>query len=429
MENGIGFRAEVNHAGYKAVTPQPKSYTMSVVTLEFYLAREVTVMDGHRPARRDVLRLAALSAVQSMARLEPGRSSAAAWARNSTSALRAEIGDATRYPESHGDLWTATWADDSNLYAASDDTQGFDKACSSNLAISRIVGNMPPEIHGVTINPMKAFGGWGEIRREDGAMWKACGLTSVEGVLYLSVSRHLNPDYHPWIQQTWDATIIKSTDHGRTWSPPPQLNRAMFPGRTFSTPFFVQYGKDGQGAKDGPDQFVYAVSNDGAWNNGNWMTLGRVRRDRIGRLDSQDWEFVHGYDGKGGVIWQPRSDSAVQTFYNPGRTSMTGIHYIAPLDLYILPQWYYTHLDQEARRWKATCLEFYHAPAPWGPWTLFHAQNFEPQGWYNPCIPGKFISSDGRNFWIFVAGDWTTADTARGLYGLWMMPVGLKVEG
>jgi hypothetical protein len=228
---------------------------------------------------------------------------------------------------------------------------------------------MPPEIHGVTVNPMKEFGGWGEIRKEDGAMWKACGLISVDGVLYLSVSRHLNPDFDPWIQQTWDATIIKSVDHGKTWSPAPQLNHAMFPGRIFSTPFFVQYGKDGQGTKDGCDQFVYAVSNDGAWNNGNWMTLGRVRRDRIGRLDTQDWEFVHSCDGKGGVLWQPRSDSAVQTFRNPGRTSMTGIHHIASLDLYILPQWYYTHLDDEGRRWKATCLEFYHAPAPWGPST------------------------------------------------------------
>jgi hypothetical protein len=355
------------------------------------------------------------------------QSSAPASRQVETPRLRAHLGGAIRYPESHGDLWTATWADDDNLYVASDDTQGFDKACSSNLAMSKIKGGMPPDVHGVTINAMSEFGGWGELRKEDGAMWKACGLTSVDGVLYLSVSRHLNPDYAPWIQQTWDATIISSRDHGKTWSAAPNLNQAMFPGRIFSTPFFVQYGKDGQGTKDGADQFVYAVSNDGTWNNGNWMTLGRVRRDRIARLDPRDWEFVHGYDGKGGVIWQPRWDDAVQTFRNPGRTSMTGIHYIAPLDLYILPQWYYTQLDNEARRWKATCLEFYYASAPWGPWTLFHTQNFEPQGWYNPCIPGKFVSSDGRKFWIFVAGDWTTADTTHGLYGLWMIPVTLEL--
>lgn len=404
-------------------------------------------MVAHQLTRRHILRLAATSgALASSGWLGHAQSSSApAPTQSKAPLLRAQLGEAIRYPESHGDLWTATWADDDNLYVASDDTQGFDKGCSSNLAINKMTGNMPPDVHGVTINGMKEYGGWGELRKEDGAMWKACGLTSVNGVLYLSVSRHLNPDYAPWIQQTWDATIVKSADHGKTWSAAPRLDRAMFPGRVFSTPFFVQYGKDGQGTRDGADQYIYAVSNDGTWNNGNWMTLGRVHRDHIARLDPNDWEFVHGYDwkggviwqagglvthrdGKGGVIWQPRWDDAVQTFRNPGRTSMTGIHHIAPLDLYILPQWYYTHLEDEARRWKATCLEFYYASAPWGPWTLFHSQCFEPQGWYNPCIPAKFISGDGKSMWVFVAGDWTTCDTTHGLYGLWMMPMRLEVE-
>lgn len=334
------------------------------------------------------------------------------------------LSKAIRYPESHGDLWTATWADDDEVYVASDDTQGFDKACRSNLALNRLTGRMPPDLRGVTVNGMNQFGGWGEIRKEDGAMWKACGLASIDGILHMTVSRHLNPDYAPWIQQTWDSTIIKSDDHGATWSPMPTLNHAMFPGRVFSAPFFIQYGKDGRGATD---EYVYAVSNDGSWNNGNWMTLGRVRRDRLSQLDSDNWQFIHGYDGRGGVIWQPRCDSSVLIFRNPGRTSMTGVHYIAPLGLYILPQWYYTHLDDDARRWKATCLEFYQAPAPWGPWSLFHTQNFEPEGWYNPCIPAKYINQDGRRMWVFVAVDWTTANTTNGLYGLWMMEMTLEL--
>jgi hypothetical protein len=336
------------------------------------------------------------------------------------------LGRAIRYPGSHGDLWIATWADDNNVYAASDDSTGIDKAANSNLALNRFSGVAPPDIRGKTVNPMKQFGGWGEVRREDGAMWKACGLTSIDGVLYMSVSRHLNPDYPPWIQQTWDASIVKSSDHGVTWTPSiaPNLNESMFPGRTFSTPFFVTYGKDGAGATD---DYVYAVSNDGSWNNGNWMTLGRVRRDRIVRLDARDWEFVHGYGGKGGVTWRPRHDNAVHIFYNPGRTSMTGIQYIAQLGIYVMPQWSYTHLGDDLRRWKATRLEFYLAQSPWGPWSVFHTQHFEPEGWYNPCIPSKYISTDGTTMWIFVAGDWTTANSPNGLYGLWMMPMKLEL--
>jgi hypothetical protein len=312
------------------------------------------------------------------------------------------------------------------VYAASDDTTGIDKRANSNLALNRFKGQMPPHLEGITTNAMRQFGGWGELRKEDGAMWKACGLASIDGVLYMTVSRHLNPDYPPWIQQTWDASIIKSTNHGQTWTPgsAPELNKSMFPGRIFSTPFFVSYGRNGEGA---PDRYIYAVSNDGSWNNGNYMVLGRVRRDRIARLIADDWEFVHGYDGTGGVKWAPRHDNAVSIFSKPGRSSMTGIHYIEPLRLYVLPQWHYTHLNDNARRWKATRLEFFQAPAPWGPWTLFHAQDFEPEGWYNPSIPTKYISSDGCSIWLFVAGDWTTASNATGFYGLWMVPMALTV--
>jgi hypothetical protein len=356
--------------------------------------------------------------------------------KRSTRILTARLGHAVRLPNCSGDTWTATWADDDNLYSTSDDTSGFNKACNSNLAVNQISGDTPPELRGLTINCMAEFGTGSATLAEDGGMWKACGLTCVDGILYMSVSRQLTCPTEPygvwqgrsspfWIQETWDASIIKSTDHGKTWSTRPRLNHAMFPGRIFSTPFFVQYGKDGQGTVDGAAEFVYAVSNDGAWNNGNWMTMGRVRRDRIGRLDPGDWEFIHGYDAKGNPIWRARCDDALYIFRAPGRTSMTGIHYIRGLGLYIMPQWHYPYLEDEERRWKATRWEFYQAPAPWGPWTLFFSQEFEPQSWYNPCIPSKFISEDGKTLWIFTAGDFLGDGR---YYGLNLIPMTLDVK-
>jgi hypothetical protein len=90
-----------------------------------------------------------------------------------------------------------------------------------------------------------------EVNPGDGASWKASGLVSVDGVLYLSISRHHYPDerkpFAHFIQETWDASIIKSTDQGRNWSATPEIGKAMFPGRLFSNPFFVQHGKDGRG--------------------------------------------------------------------------------------------------------------------------------------------------------------------------------------
>jgi hypothetical protein len=359
------------------------------------------------------------------------------------------LGQPIRYPRSHGDCWFSTWADDGTLYVTSDDTQGFDQACNqrgqdpplgpltgpspvreygSNLAVHRIAGDRPPDIQGQTVNPMRQFGGWAERRPEDGGMWKANGIACVDGVLYLSVSRHGSPFSEVHIQETWDASIVKSSDYGQTWSETPRLGQATFPGHTFSTPNFVQYGQDGRGTADGADEYVYAVSSNGVWNNGSAMTLGRVRRDRIGRLDARDWEFVHGFDRDRRPVWRPRHDTAQYVFRAPGRTGMTGVHHLAPLGLYVLPQWHYTHLDDPVRRWRATCFELYQAPAPWGPWTLFHVQHFEPEGWYNPVIPSKFVDEDGRRLWLFVAGDFLRSRTVDDLYGLWMLPVTLEVE-
>src|ERR1035438_7807569 len=167
--------------------------------------------------------------------------------------INVEYGKPIRLPGSHGDTWTTTWADDDELYTAADDTFGFNNSSDGNLAVHRLSGT-PPDLRGATINTMAEFGKECE-KKGDGAVWKASGFTCVDGVLYLSVSRHYantgvgdkggSPD-HYWVQETWDASIVKSIDHGRTWSPTPKIGHAMFPGRLFSVPYFVQYGKDGK---------------------------------------------------------------------------------------------------------------------------------------------------------------------------------------
>ena len=346
--------------------------------------------------------------------------------------ISGHFGQATRYPNSHGDVWTTTWVGDGALYSVSDDTYGIDRAANSNLAVHRIVGDMPPNIRAETINPMREYGHLAQFLDDDG-MWKANGLTCIDDVLYMSISRHAHPlKQRYFIQETWDSSIIKSEDYGKTWSAKPQLGRAMFPGPTFSTPFFVAYGQNGSATVDEADKYVYAVSSNGVWNNGSSMTLGRVPRERIARLDPSDWEFIQTFTEQGEPVWRPRHDTARYIFRSPGKTSMTGIHYIAPLGLYILPQWHYTALDDPALRWKRTKFQFYQAEAPWGPWSLFCEQDFA-ESWYNPCIPSKFISPDGCSLWVFAAGDFTnngevdSNNNYISYYGLWMMPLRLEV--
>ena len=333
------------------------------------------------------------------------------------------LGEPICCPDSMGDLWATAWGDDDVLYCVSDDTSGFNSSCKSNLAINKLIGE-PPDLTGETINPMSEYGTLGETR-QDGGMWKACGIACIEGALLISVSRHvgggLTTSPYP-IQEAWDSSIVTSRDKARTWSRMPSIGESMFPGRTFATPSFVSYGKDGAGEADGADAYVYAVSSNGVWNNGSGMTLGRVRRDWVKRLEASNWEFIVNWED-GEPVWGPRHDTARLIFWRRDGASMTGIHHIEPLGLYIMPQWYHTHLEVPEKRWKATCFELYQAPKPWGPWEMFHTQRFEPEGWYNPYIPNKFISDDGKRFWMFVAGDWTTAGKPDGYYKLFMMPV------
>ena len=344
--------------------------------------------------------------------------------------VSATVGPAVRVDgDVFGDTWSVCEGPGGELFAAADDTRGFGNVCSTNLAVNVISGT-PPALTGVTVNPMTQFGAMCETGPDLGN-WKANGITAVDGSLLLSVSRHhyMAPPF--WRQDAFDASIIRSDDGGVTWTEAPQ--QAMFPGRSFATPWFIDYGT---GSADGSDEFVYALSTDGYWNNGNSMTLGRVRRDRITRLDSADWEFAVGYVADpnpdcsdrevGEPVWQNRSDRALPVFIAPGRTGMGTATYVAALGLYVLPQWHFPHLDRpNPKRWQHSRWEFFSAPAPWGPWTSFLTTDFAPEGFYNPVIPPRFISPDGRRLWVLTCGDFVT----HAHYALHVVPIDLNIEG
>jgi hypothetical protein len=331
------------------------------------------------------------------------------------------------YPDSHGDVWSGTWADDNEIYAASDDTYGIGRATNSNLAMNKISG-MPPNHSAVTINPMRDYGraGWQEGRDT----WKADGLVCVDGVLYLGVSQHSSAyDYPDNLQRVYDSSIIKSGDHGQTWSAKPPVGKAMFPGPRFGTPFFVQFGKDYQGAFD---DYVYAVSNGNFWNNGNYMTLGRVRRDLIGNLDPLDWEFFSGVNHHNIPYWsrdivQAHRDSKGGIFKFRGQTSMTGIQYVPALDRFILAQWAYTDPDS-AHPWDQTTLYLFEAPKPWGPWKWFHVEEDWGISFYNPGLPAKWFVDGGMRMWMTAAGNFQQTPGKPFAYGLHVQQLELLVS-
>ena len=50
-------------------------------------------------------------------------------------------GDYKVYEESVGDTWDPGWADDDNIYAASDDTSGWSEGASRDICFIRMVGD------------------------------------------------------------------------------------------------------------------------------------------------------------------------------------------------------------------------------------------------------------------------------------------------
>lgn len=307
---------------------------------------------------------------------------------------------------SNGDVWSCAWADDDLIYSAADDCMGINKSNFSNLAIFKIPGT-PADPAIELVNPMHLYGGMGY---HDGfASWKADGLTCIDGVLYMGVSQHSGGLYFPDnVQRTYDGSIVKSADHGVTWSPKPAAGRPMWPWVSFSTPFFVQFGRDYQ---DAIDDYVYAVSNDGTWNNGSFMTLRRCPRRSIANLNALDWELFAGLDTEGGAKWDRMTSAndsrpGAAIFRHRGFTSMTGIQYVPALKRFVLMQWAYDNLDQEWRAaFRCSSLVLYESPNLWGPWRWFHNETNWNQAHYNPSLPAKWFEDGGRSMWLVSGGD------------------------
>jgi hypothetical protein len=321
------------------------------------------------------------------------------------------VGEPITITDSKGDCWVPAWTADGTVYTPSDDTSGFRGTKSFNIVFSRLEGNDATKLQGTTVNLMTDYGKQGE-EGPDGCNWKSGGCYAVDGVIYYVVSRHLYGEKtgDPGMRQTaGNASIIKSTDEGKTWTRAVKENseRPMFPGRRFATPYFIEYGQDGQASVDNADHYVYAISNNGFWDNGDNQILGRVARAKIADLRGADWEFYKGGDGMEDSAWVTNMHKAKLLLDAPGKLGMTGAVFVPGLGRYLMIGWYYPAgggmLPEASVR---TIWDFYEAPKPWGPWTRFGSKAFQPQGYYCPVIFPKFITSDGRRLYAMTAGNW-----------------------
>ena len=122
--------------------------------------------------------------------------------------------------DNSGDTWVSAWAADGTVYSPSDDTAGFHGAANANIAFNKLVGDDARKLSGVTVNPMRDYGKGGQ-KGPDGCTWKSSGCCWLDGTIYWVVARHKygedsgDPQRR---QPAANASIIKSSDFGRTWT-------------------------------------------------------------------------------------------------------------------------------------------------------------------------------------------------------------------
>jgi hypothetical protein len=336
--------------------------------------------------------------------------------------------------DSHGDTWDPFWADDGNLYTFNCDGRGFGRV-AQNLAFNGLTGDAPEKLSGRVISTMDAYGK-SHQRNPDGSTWKALGQECIDGVFYCFVSRQTygSASQDAWLRQTsGNASLIKSTDRGLTWarSAAENYEHPMWPGGRFGAPYFIHYGQNGGSlTNDAAEKFVYAISNNGFWDDGDDYVLGRVPRNKIAGLNPADWTYYGGGDGRDAKNWSGGLSNAVPIFSAPKRCGTTAPCFVPALGIYLMADWF---TPGKLKKWfKPDEIDyaFYQAEHPWGPWKFINSCDDKFLGgsnhMYGPNLCAKFQkqTGNGAEIWLFNSGCHFKNDP--GLYKFWGLPLILR---
>jgi hypothetical protein len=145
------------------------------------------------------------------------------------------------------DTFFNTWGDDGTIYVQCNDTYlGWQGAGNyANICFGSVDG-YTSSLTGTGINYLPTWGGVSQFG-SDGATYKSTSLTSIHGTLYMVADRQkfASAPGDGWLS----SQLIKSTNHGVSWTPVPPAHAQpyaspMFTDPKFRVPFFVQYGQD-----------------------------------------------------------------------------------------------------------------------------------------------------------------------------------------
>lgn len=342
----------------------------------------------------------------------------------------------------NGDNWHMTWGRDDRQYVSLCDgfgwpgMPGYDQQNSEfNSRLYAISGD-PPHVafEYLPDYPDLRQGVTPAGRTGNKCLYYSFATLAVDGCIYQYLSTLTPPNSYEQsgqvgAQRFIGAKLIYSPDNGRTWcnqdgstpvvwekwSDRSRKNMIFFdePQHSFSLLTALQMGRDYGHNRDG---YVYLYAPNGA-HDGNMNELVMCRVPKGSLVDRSAYYFFGGLLPNGKARWTKdiHARDVVHTF--PRGWVNNGINghpyawhpsvvYNAPLGLYLMANWGNGVSPEGHWFGKPSYLGFWTAKAPWGPWTQIH----EETAWlpandpnaraYQPQIAPKWISKDGRSFWL-----------------------------
>lgn len=277
------------------------------------------------------------------------------------------------------DNWPITWAEDNNLYTAYGDGWGIDPKVPSKLSLgfAKVIGSAT-NFSGVNIGSST-----GEQLGDGESGKKASGMLMVDGIIYMLV-RNANND-GTQCQLAWSA------DKAVTWT----WSSWKFAELGYCA--FLNYGQNYGGARDGY-VYMYSPNTPSAYNETNNAVLARVLKNQITNRNA--YEFFNGFDANGNPLWITDIAQRKAVFTFPGGSNRLDVTYNAPLGRYLM-----TMRSRAKTLGGLNQFSIYDAPEPWGPWTtVYYTEAWDADPGESQHIPSKWISSDGKTFYLVFAG-------------------------
>jgi len=303
-------------------------------------------------------------------------------------------------PES--DQWPMTWGSDDNIYTAWGDGWGWSRGDEQkrSMGITRVQG-IPPNLVGEDVygvGPGQNFG-------------KPDALIAFDEKLYMfwtnGDSKYENDSY-----------TALSLDSGKTW----KLGQERFfpyAPAGFRVRGILQYGK---GYKNAKDDYLYIYF---GINRHPDIYMARVKKEDIFNVRSYEW-FVY-VDENGIPFWTWDFSRKATVFHdNNAYLWHLSICYNPGIDRYLLSKPHFSIGDKRnevrAPNTHMSSFGIFDAPTPWGPWTtVFYKEDFiDDLLKFNYIIPTKFISDDGKDFWLGWSG-WPEYDNVNFIKGRFLL--------